>query len=217
MQIEELDRRLERLTAALAHLLAGEFDAIPITASVADDLLGRVEQTVQHLVMDIKTVTLANRDKEAVLLLQQQQLEQQARELAARAATIEQQAAAIRQLSTPVLEVWREVLVLPIIGAVDTARSEALMTDLLDSIARMPTKWVIIDLTGVEFVDTHTADHLLKVVRAAALLGVRCMLSGIQPAVAQTLANIGAELGELATERNLAEALRHCLRQLHNL
>lgn len=217
MQIEELDQRLERLTAALAHLLAGEFDAIPITPSVVDDLLGSVEQTVQHLVMDIKTVTLANRDKEAVLLLQQQQLEQQVRELAARAETIEQQAAAIRQLSTPVLEVWREVLVLPIIGAVDTARGEALMTDLLDSIARMPTKWVIIDLTGVEFVDTHTADHLLKVVRAAALLGVRCMLSGIQPAVAQTLANIGAELGELATERNLAEALRHCLRQLHNL
>lgn len=217
MQIEDLDQRLERLTAALAHLLAGEFDAIPITPSVADDLLGRVEQTVQHLVMDIKTVTLANRDKEAVLLLQQQQLEQQVRELAARAETIEQQAAAIRQLSTPVLEVWREVLVLPIIGAVDTARGEALMIDLLDSIARMPTKWVIIDLTGVEFVDTHTADHLLKVVRAAALLGVRCMLSGIQPAVAQTLANIGVEFGELATERNLAGALRHCLRQLHGL
>lgn len=217
MQIEDLDQRLERLTAALAHLLAGEFDAIPITPSVADDLLGRVEQTVQHLVMDIKTVTLANRDKEAVLLLQQQQLEQQTRELATRAETIEQQATAIRQLSTPVLEVWREVLVLPIIGAVDTARGEALMIDLLDSIARMPTKWVIIDLTGVEFVDTHTADHLLKVVRAAALLGVRCMLSGIQPAVAQTLANIGVEFGELATERNLAGALRHCLRQLHGL
>jgi rsbT co-antagonist protein RsbR len=211
MQIPNLDARLQRLTATLAQLLAGEFDAIALDTEVGDDLLGRIEETVLFLVMDIKTVTLANRDKEAVLLLQQAQLDKQGRELAAKLETIDRQATAIRELSTPILEVWKDILVMPIIGVVDTPRSVAMLTDLLDAIARMRTKWVIIDITGVAFVDTATADRLLALVRVAGLLGARCTLCGIQPAVAQTLVMLGADLQELVTKRNLADALRHCL------
>ena len=117
MQIPDLDGRLRRLTQALSHLLDGEFDAIDEYGDTSDDPLGRVEETVQFLVMDIKTITMANREKEASLLMQQEQIEQHERELQRKAETIAQQAAAIVELSTPILEVWDDVIVLPIIGA----------------------------------------------------------------------------------------------------
>jgi rsbT co-antagonist protein RsbR len=225
MPIQDFDARFQRLTEMLSLLLDGQFDAIDLHAEIPGDAMGRLEETVRCLVMDIKTVSFANREKEAALVHQQEllstkmeQLEQQReqirlqeRELAAKAQTIQQQTAAIRELSTPILQVWDDVLVLPIVGAIDTARSEALTLGLLDEIARMQTKWVIIDITGVEVVDTHTADHLLKVVRAAALLGCSSLLCGVQPAVAQTLVSLGVELLELSTARTLKDALRHCL------
>jgi rsbT co-antagonist protein RsbR len=216
MQIDDLDERLRRLTTTLAQLLAGEFDAIDMRAEFADDLLGRVEETLMFLVMDIKTIALANRDKEAALLLQQAQLAENQRELAAKLETIDRQAVEIRQLSTPILEVWKDILVVPIVGIVDSQRSVEILADLLGAIARMHTKWVILDITGVAFVDTATADRLLSVVRAAALLGTRCLLSGIQPAVAQTLVALGVDLGEVESKRNLADALRHCLLRVNH-
>lgn len=224
MQFNELDARLERLAITLADLLEGNFDAIDYP-EVRDDPLGRIEEAVQFLVMDTKTVAIANRDKEASLLLQQQQLAakselleqqrhhigQQEQDLEAKVEMIERQAAAILELSTPILDVWDDVVVLPVIGIVDTRRAEEIMTGLLDGIARRQARWVIIDVTGVEHVDTRTADHLLKVVRAASLLGTSCLLCGIRPAFAQTLAHIGADLAEVATKRNLKAALEHCL------
>lgn len=225
MPIQDFDARLQRLTDTLALLLDGRFAEIDLHREIPGDELGRVEQTVRFLVMDIKTVSCANREKEAALVLQQgllsakiEELEQQRRqillheqELTQKAQTIERQAAAIREMSTPILEVWADVLVLPIVGAIDSTRSEAIMHGLLDQIARRRTKWVILDITGVELVDTHTADHLLEVVRAAALLGCSSMLCGVQPAVAQTLVNLGVDLLDLSTARTLENALRHCL------
>ncbi len=225
MQIKNFDARLQRLSDTLAHLLVGDFDAIEQYEDVIDDPFGRIEETVEILVMDIKTVDMANRDKEASLLMQQEQLaeksellemqqqhiQHQAKDLLAKRETIDRQAAAIRELSTPILEVWDDVLVLPIIGAVDTHRSEELMASLLASIVRMRAKWAIIDVTGVDVADTRTAHYLMKVVRAAGLLGTSCLLSGVQPAVAQTLVNLGGGLGGLLTKRNLKEALKYCL------
>jgi rsbT co-antagonist protein RsbR len=228
-QIKDVDARLKRLTETLAHLLEGEFAKIDAYSEVEDDPLGRIEETVQSLVMDIKTVSSANAEKEACLLMQQGELaaksellevqrksiEQHEQELRVKAETIERQAVAIRELSTPVLEVWDDVLVLPVIGTVDTHRSERIMSNLLDSIVEKRTQWVIIDITGVEVVDTRTADHLIKMVRAAGLLGTSCLLCGLQPAVAQTLVGVGVELTEIVTERNLKQALAHCVRQMH--
>jgi len=134
-----------------------------------------------------------------------------ARELEQKLATIERQAAAIRELSTPVMEIWDDVLVLPVVGVVDTKRSMDIMNSLLERIVQTQSKCVIIDITGVEIVDTRTADYLLRVSRAANLLGTRCVLTGLSPAVAQTLVEIGADLTEVRTLRNLKDGLKDCL------
>lgn len=136
------------------------------------------------------------------------------RELEEKLITIEEQAAAIRELSTPVMEIWDDVLVLPVVGVVDTKRSIDIMNTLLENIVETQSKCVIIDITGVEIVDTRTADYLLRVSRAANLLGTRCVLTGLSPAVAQTLVEIGADLTEVRTLRNLKEGLKDCLMYL---
>jgi anti-anti-sigma regulatory factor len=136
------------------------------------------------------------------------------RELEKKIAVVQEQALAISELSTPVMEVWDNILVLPIVGVVDTKRSLDIMNNLLERIVETQSKCVIIDITGVEVVDTRTADYLLKVVRASVLLGTRCVLTGLSPAVAQTLVEIGADLQEVRTLRNLKEGLKDCLRFL---
>jgi rsbT co-antagonist protein RsbR len=93
-----------------------------------------------------------------------------------------------------VIEVWDSVLSLPIIGVVDTRRSLDMTERLLEAIVRHQARCVIIDVTGVEMVDTATADHFVKMIKAAEMLGTTCVVSGISPAVAQTLTRIGVEL-----------------------
>jgi rsbT co-antagonist protein RsbR len=135
-------------------------------------------------------------------------------ELQRKIEVIERQALAISELSTPVLEIWDDVLVLPIIGTVDTRRSVEIMENLLDRIVTTKSRCVIIDVTGVEVVDTKTADYLTKVARAAGLLGARCVLTGLRPDVAQTLVEVGAEMQGVLTLRNLRDGLKDCLRFL---
>jgi rsbT co-antagonist protein RsbR len=136
------------------------------------------------------------------------------RELEEKLQIIGRQQAAIQELSTPIMEVWDNVLCLPIVGVVDTKRSMDIMDKLLETIVRSQSKCVIIDITGVEIVDTKTADYLLKVVHAAQLLGAECVLTGINPAVAQTLVEIGADLSSVKTLRNLKAGLMECLKFL---
>ncbi len=126
--------------------------------------------------------------------------------------TIERQRYAIRELSTPILQLWDNVLALPVIGLVDTRRSADIMERMLAEIVNQQSQFVILDITGVDVVDTRTADYFIKVIRAAELLGARCFLTGIQPAVAQTLVEIGVDLTSLKTLRNLQEGLKECLR-----
>jgi rsbT co-antagonist protein RsbR len=114
---------------------------------------------------------------------------------------------ALDDLSTPVLEVGEDVLVLPVIGLVDTQRSAQMSERLLAEVVRTRSRHVIVDLTGVELIDTGTADRFAKLARAVELLGARCILSGLQPAVAQTLVELGIHFGGLETQRNLRHAL----------
>ncbi len=130
---------------------------------------------------------------------------------------ISSQQDAIRELSTPIMEVWDDVLVLPIVGVVDTKRSMDIMNSLLDKIVESQSRCVILDVTGVEIVDTRTADYLLKVVQASRLLGAYCVLTGINPAVAQTLVDIGANLSAVKTLRNLKEGLVDCIAHLRGV
>ncbi|NUP06514.1 MAG: STAS domain-containing protein [Polyangiaceae bacterium] len=126
---------------------------------------------------------------------------------------IERLRAALDELATPVLRVAKGVLVVPIIGLVDTQRASLVAERLLSEIVRDKAHSVVVDVTGVEVLDTTTADHLARLARAVKLLGARCMVSGIQPAVAQTLVALGVQLEALAPQRNLASALAACLRQ----
>ncbi len=127
---------------------------------------------------------------------------------------ITRQQYAIQELSTPILQLWDDVLALPVIGVVDTRRSMDIMERLLSEIVGRQSKFVILDITGVEIVDTKTADHFIKLIRAAKLLGTQCIVTGIRPAVAQTLVEIGVDLSSIITLRDLQEGLRRCLQDM---
>ncbi len=118
----------------------------------------------------------------------------------------------IDELSNPILEVWDDVLVMPIIGVVDSRRTADMVQRLLAEVARSQASFVIVDLTGVEIVDTKTADHLIKLMRKVEIVGARCVLTGIRPAVAETLVEIGVDFGRVNTLRNLKHGLREALR-----
>ncbi|APR85222.1 RsbR, positive regulator of sigma-B [Minicystis rosea] len=119
---------------------------------------------------------------------------------------------AVDELSNPILEVWEGVLAMPIIGVVDSRRTADMVQRLLAEVARTQASFVIVDLTGVEIVDTKTADHLMKLMRKVEIVGARAVLTGIRPAVAETLVDIGVDLGSVTTLRNLRHGLREALR-----
>jgi rsbT co-antagonist protein RsbR len=198
--------RLRRAEEVLTRVAQGDLDQ-KLQLSSTDDALTGLEMGINFLIVDLRQTEQKNREQRDALLAQRTQLED-------KLLTIAQQADAIRELTTPVLEIWDDVLVLPIVGVVDTRRSVEIMSDLLEAITERQARCVIIDITGVEIVDTGTADYLVKVVRAATLLGTRCVLTGLSPAVARTLTEIGADLSEVRTLRNLKEGLRDALRFL---
>jgi anti-anti-sigma factor len=132
-------------------------------------------------------------------------------ELRGKLALIERQSATIRALATPIIKVWDEIVCLPVIGTVDSARTAEMMQALMEAIVREQAQFAIVDLTGVEVVDTSTADHLIQLFRAARVLGVEGVLCGIRPAVAQTVVALGLDLGAVKTMRSLRDALRWCI------
>jgi len=141
-----------------------------------------------------------------------QEVRDKNQQLAAQVETIEQQRRAIQELSTPILQLWEGILVLPVIGFVDSARSQQMMERLLEEIVERQARHVIIDVTGVAVMDTQTADYFTKIFNSVRLLGAQCLLTGIRPAVAQTLVHIGVQLDQVTTRRNLQQGLQECLR-----
>jgi rsbT co-antagonist protein RsbR len=112
------------------------------------------------------------------------------------------------ELSTPVVKLWDGVLALPLIGTLDSARTQVVMESLLQKIVETSADVAIIDITGVPTVDTLVAQHLLKTVTAARLMGAECIISGIRPQIAQTIVHLGVNLGDVITKANLADAFR---------
>ena len=110
------------------------------------------------------------------------------------------------ELSTPVVMLWDGVLALPLIGTLDSARTQVVMESLLGRIVETGALIAIIDITGVPTVDTLVAQHLLKTVAAARLMGADCIISGIRPQIAQTIVHLGVELGNVTTKATLADA-----------
>ncbi|HVU05992.1 MAG TPA: STAS domain-containing protein [Polyangiaceae bacterium] len=132
-------------------------------------------------------------------------------ELDNRITTIERQREAIRNLSVPIIEIWAGVLCVPVVGVLDSARAADVTTTLLGSVVEKKSRFVIIDVTGVEVMDTSSADHFLRIARAVTLLGARCLLSGMHPNVARTIVAMGVELHGLRSYRNMRDALKQCV------
>jgi rsbT co-antagonist protein RsbR len=121
---------------------------------------------------------------------------------------IQRQQQEMLELSTPVTQLWKGILGVPLIGTLDSARTQVVMENLLTAIVQTEASIAIIDITGVPTVDTLVAQHLLRTVAAARLMGAECIISGIRPQIAQTIVHLGVDLGDIATKSTLADALR---------
>jgi len=142
--------------------------------------------------LGLYTIEVFQRGREQVIVRQQQEL---------------------MELSTPVVTLWEGVLALPLIGTLDSARTQVVMGSLLQRIVESGAAIAIIDITGVPTVDTLTAQHLLKTVAAARLMGADCIISGIRPQIAQTIVHLGVELGSVVTKATLADAFAIALKR----
>jgi rsbT co-antagonist protein RsbR len=118
------------------------------------------------------------------------------------------------ELSTPVVKLWEGVLALPLIGTLDSARTQVVMESLLSAIVETNSQIAIIDITGVPTVDTLVAQHLIKTITAARLMGADCYLSGIRPAIAQTIVHLGIDLVDVQTKAKLSDAFALALTRL---
>ena len=125
---------------------------------------------------------------------------------------ITKQREAMLELSTPVIQVWQGILTLPLIGTIDSFRARQVTEQLLDRITQTQATFVILDITGVPIVDTNVANHLIKTIRAASLLGTHCILVGIGPEIAQTLVRLGVDLSGIETRGTLQDGLELALR-----
>jgi rsbT co-antagonist protein RsbR len=143
--------------------------------------------------LGLMTTEMYQRGREQVIVRQQQEL---------------------LELSTPVVTLWDGVLALPIIGTLDSARTQVVMENLLQRIVDSGASIAIIDITGVPTVDTLTAQHLLKTVAAARLMGADCIISGIRPQIAQTIVHLGVDLGNVVTKATLMDAFAIALQRL---
>lgn len=158
------------------------------------DALGRIWPT--NILLDrlgLYTTEVFQRGREQVIIRQQQEL---------------------MELSTPVVTLWEGILALPLIGTLDSARTQVVMESLLQRIVESGAAIAIIDITGVPTVDTVTAQHLLKTVAAARLMGADCIISGIRPQIAQTIVHLGVELGSVVTKATLADAFAIALKRV---
>ncbi len=172
-------------------LFEGLQDQLPSNAKDASALVIGANLLLDKL--GLFTTEVFQRGREQVIIRQQQEL---------------------MELSTPVVTLWDGVLALPVIGTLDSARTQVVMENLLQRIVETGASIAIIDITGVPTVDTLTAQHLLKTVAAARLMGADCIISGIRPQIAQTIVHLGVDLGTVITKATLADAFTIALRRL---
>ena len=171
------------------------FDRLRARGGKDPEQLAAATWTVNALIdrLGLLTAETYQRGREEVIVRQQQEL---------------------MELSTPVVTLWQGILALPIIGTLDSARTQVVMESLLQRVVESGASIAIIDITGVPTVDTVTAQHLLKTVAAARLMGADCIISGIRPQIAQTIVHLGVELGSVVTKATLADAFAIALKRL---
>jgi rsbT co-antagonist protein RsbR len=171
----------------------------------------------EKILVDIHDIRSKRRSEE-VLRESKAQLESailvRTRELQEKIRLIQEQQETLLALSTPVIKVWEGILVLPLIGTIDSKRSQQITESLLSSIVSNSSRAVIIDITGVELLDEQVLTYLMRTVQAARLLGASCSVAGMSPSVARSLATLGVELSALRTHRNLQSGLQETISRL---
>jgi rsbT co-antagonist protein RsbR len=197
---------IEDLNATMLERIA---DILLVVADVgAGDYTARLQS---DLPPDHPVATLYEGINQMIVSLQEEQRQsnEYRKELEEKLATIELQRAAIRELSTPIIEVWAGVLCLPVVGVLDSTRSAEMTEALLTAIVEKKARCAIIDITGIQVMDTGTADHFLRMAKAVRLLGSNCVLTGVHPNIAQTIVHMGVDLSDVMTHRTLRNALQH--------
>jgi len=130
---------------------------------------------------------------------------------ATREQVISDQAEQLLELSTPVVKLWEGIVAVPLVGTLDSARTQVVMETLLQTLVDTGSLYAVIDITGVAAVDTEVAQHLMKTIKAARLMGAECVISGIRPQIAQTMVALGIEFGDIVSKASLADALEYLL------
>lgn len=176
--------------------------------SLKRPLFTRMRETFGH-----DPQLLADRIWDATLLLDRMGLRSIGAFQRMREDVIGRQQQELLELSTPVVKLWDGVLALPIVGTLDSARTQLVMESLLTRIADTEASIAIVDITGVPTVDTLVAQHLIKTVTAIRLMGAECIVSGVRPQIAQTIVHLGVDLGGVTTKATLADALALALKR----
>ncbi|WP_371483727.1 STAS domain-containing protein [Kitasatospora sp. NBC_00315] len=162
----------------------------PSTVTSADDIAAYFQLSRLMDALGLFTVEVYAKTREEIISAQSEQL---------------------MELSTPVVKLWDGVVAVPLVGTLDSARTQVVMEKLLQTLVDTGSDQAIIDITGVPAVDTEVAQHLLKTVVAARLMGAECTISGIRPQIAQTIVALGIQFGDIVTKATLADALKHAL------
>ncbi len=204
MKFENAAERIEHIEDILSSVAAGELDA-RIESTIEDDLTG-VEEAINILIDDL-TYELKQSKK------MRQELEDKLGKIEEQQRTIVRQQDDLLELSSPVSKVWDNILILPVIGTLDSQRTQIMMENLLQKIVDTGCTISILDITGVPTVDTQVANHLLKTVTSARLLGAECIISGISPAIAQTIVHLGIDLSAIKTKATLQDAMIYAMRK----
>ena len=170
--------------------------------SLKRPLFARLQDALEHRPAEMGPALWA-----ATLLLDRLGLFTTEAYLLSREAVIRRQQDELIELSTPVVKLWEGVVALPLIGTLDSARTQVVMESLLERIVETDSTIAVIDITGVPTVDTLVAQHLLRTVAAARLMGADCIISGIRPQIAQTIVHLGLDLSEVTTKSSLADAV----------
>lgn len=207
--LETVERgRIDQMVEVLSYASVGSFKEALERATVSEhDNFGMLEEALRLVISEL--FDARERTDQAM-----RALEHSKTELEEKLNTIENQRLAIQDLSTPILDIWSDVVTLPIIGAIDTRRAVEMTERLLRRVVESGARCVIIDLTGVEVVDSMTADHLVKMTKATRLLGCFCVITGIGPEIARTLVELDLSLGGMKTLRNLKSGLEACFAYL---
>ena len=207
-KIEIARARLGQVQQAIAAAAAGSFvEAEEALQDEGNDELSEVMASIRHFIGALRSNVEENERLFADLQTSKLELQETLDK-------VNRQQLAIQELSTPIIDIWDDIITLPIVGFIDSQRATNMTERLLKRIVSSKARCVIVDLSGVDAVDTMTANHLIKMIRAAQLLGSFCVVTGISADIAQTLIDLDVELERMRTMRTLKEGLKVCFAHL---